>query len=113
HPFPFPALHAFPGHHRDPCIKRAGEITTARSTATAAMVKAAALLLAVAALLLLAPCNGSRELKESRGVAPGGGSSGEQKDTGLPLIPPVLGPVLPLPPVVPGLPPARKSDKSP
>ncbi|WVZ87153.1 hypothetical protein U9M48_033840 [Paspalum notatum var. saurae] len=76
-------------------------------------LRAAALLLAVAALLLLAPCNGSRELKlkESRGVASSGGGSsgGEQKDTGLPLIPPVLGPVVPLPPVVPGLPPARKS----
>ena len=81
---------------------------------------AAALLLVAALLLLLAPCDG-RELKAcgatSGGAASGGSSNGsEDKDTGLPLIPtlpPVLDPVVPLPPVVPGLPPARESDKSP
>lgn len=78
--------------------------------------KAIALLL-VAALLLLGPCDG-RELKGS-GAASG---VGEEKATGLPLIPtlpPVLGgPVVPVPlppvPGVPGLPPAREADtKSP
>jgi hypothetical protein len=71
----------------------------------------------MAALLLLGTCDG-RGLKESAAAsraaaaAAGGGSSGEEKDTGLPLIPklpPVLDPSLPLPPVVPGIPPARKS----
>jgi len=66
-------------------------------------------------LLLLAPCDG-RELKASGAAASGGAANGgssngsEEKATGLPLIPPLP---VPLPPVVPGLPPARESDKSP
>lgn len=87
----------------------------------AKVLQAAVALLLVAALL--APCDG-RELKASGAAASGGaaangGSSGggeEKAATGLPLIPtlpPVLGPGVPLPPVVPGIPPARESDKSP
>lgn len=72
--------------------------------------KAVALLLVVALMLLLGPCDG-RELKGS-----GAASVGEEKATGLPLIPQlppgVIGPVVPLPPLVPGIPPARNADKS-
>ncbi|CAN6269301.1 unnamed protein product [Urochloa humidicola] len=75
-------------------------------------LKVVVALLLVAALLLLGPCDG-RNLKDSvaaaRVAAAAAGGSSEEKATGLP----VLGPVVPLPPVIPGLPPARKADKSP